>query len=61
MLTGLPFLECFRGRKIVQNLAEAAYRSVRKEGEETKTRSSLQDETGDNNKVNGLRKGPTFS
>lgn len=39
---------CFRERKFVQNLAIAAYRSVSKEGEETKTRSSLQDETGDN-------------
>lgn len=39
----------FRERKIVQNLAISAYRSIRKEGEETKTRSSLQDETGENN------------
>lgn len=55
MLTGLAFLEHFRERNSVQNLAIAAYRSVGKEGEETKTRSSLQDETGNNNKVNELR------
>lgn len=49
MLTGLVFSECFRERKTAQNLAITAYRSVGKEGEETKTRSSLQDETADNN------------
>lgn len=50
MLTGLAFLERFRERKCAQNLAIAAYRSVGKEGEETETRSSLQDETGNSNK-----------
>lgn len=39
-LTGLAFLECLRERNIDQYLAIAAYRSVRKEGQEIKTRSS---------------------
>lgn len=55
MLTGLAVLEHFRERNSAQNLAIAAYRSVGKEGEETKTRSSLQDETDNNKKVNELR------